>query len=991
MRLPTRDESKHLSVHGLDKDWKDQHHLEEQIVLLIKLYHGIPVDTSAFTLLPDVESAFQFLMYLYDIYNRMMYKIPIMSDMQHHFAWLNLHGLDISKVMVKSFILEQNEFKYQSECLDTLLSWSSPSLATTLPEGQIRVRLYVPYGTSGYATAARNIVRSLAMQSNKISLSVVPLTVQEFNPLDDNEDNQLLASLLEAQDPETIREANFPGVDVVIIHSVPDLWKPIVSRELSANPGVKTIGMTVWETDDFPIEWLAHFYGVDRVIFPNRWNVQSLSISCPGIQAEFVPHPVTITPPTVESTLLPIKLEELLALKSTNPNLYVFYSINEFSGRKGLDMLMKAYVEEFHGATQDTVLFIKTHGAVKEDVALALLENFTKGLDRPPRVILEYKRWHDRDIHRLHQESHCFISLTRSEGHGLGACQAALMGKRVIMTGYGGQMDYLEGIDWVPYTLTPATFCSLFEQKHGECLNDCSCYFFRFFVPTHQQWGLPDETEARRLMRQAFRGRLSGVSRTVQKLVDIASLSTVGTAFVQCILDVLNPDSFARVSLSHDVYTLPDSHFRPQRQVLSAYDVSLTSLSVKSRKPKVVAIGCYFYGNLGDDLYSVMHKTHLGDEFDLRLCNTQTFVSSDGTLKHLSDYQGEEDLEVPEYVIVGGGGILNESELSSSILRVYLPFCRKYNIPLSVLSVGCTFDDRTRTVSQTVLDGFRPLLEYADLVTVRSLADRDAVLSVIPTTRHPRVRVLPDLVFGIPSPSLTPRILGPYIVFCPTTYCSVQTPDIAVLLQKKLWEHPGSRLVYLPLDGIGNVDIYPGKFVIQERERLKVLFSDVILFPGRFISGPFLDLIGVSPPSNSIDQTTETYVNILKHARCIVTGRYHGLVLGKRFCVPVETGHSSIMKITEELDSPLDHHAAWPQHYEWVKREIRCSLVSREEVSDPVSWDEDTRNTAIVDDLTQTPPPAWSETTEYVQALNNIQLWTRRKSVLAARCTHYQG
>ncbi|MDP4590908.1 MAG: glycosyltransferase, partial [Burkholderiaceae bacterium] len=49
----------------------------------------------------------------------------------------------------------------------------------------------------------------------------------------------------------------------------------------------------------------------------------------------------------------------------------------------------------------------------------------------------------DEEILFLHLESDCFVSLARTEGWGLGAFEAARLAKPIIMTGYGGQLDYL--------------------------------------------------------------------------------------------------------------------------------------------------------------------------------------------------------------------------------------------------------------------------------------------------------------------------------------------------------------------------------------------------------------------------------------------------------------------------------------------------------------------------------------------------------------------
>ena len=57
----------------------------------------------------------------------------------------------------------------------------------------------------------------------------------------------------------------------------------------------------------------------------------------------------------------------------------------------------------------------------------------------------------------LHGLGDCYVSLARTEGWGLGAYEAAMLGKPVVMTGYGGQLDFLDPnlANLVDYELVP--------------------------------------------------------------------------------------------------------------------------------------------------------------------------------------------------------------------------------------------------------------------------------------------------------------------------------------------------------------------------------------------------------------------------------------------------------------------------------------------------------------------------------------------------------
>ena len=45
---------------------------------------------------------------------------------------------------------------------------------------------------------------------------------------------------------------------------------------------------------------------------------------------------------------------------------------------------------------------------------------------------------------KIHKSSDCYVSFSSSEGVGMGAVEAALRGKPVIITDYGGAPEYVK-------------------------------------------------------------------------------------------------------------------------------------------------------------------------------------------------------------------------------------------------------------------------------------------------------------------------------------------------------------------------------------------------------------------------------------------------------------------------------------------------------------------------------------------------------------------
>jgi len=85
--------------------------------------------------------------------------------------------------------------------------------------------------------------------------------------------------------------------------------------------------------------------------------------------------------------------------------------------------------------------------------------------------------------------------LTRSEGFGLTIFDAYNYGKRVIVTGYGGQLDYL-GIQYsglVNYTLVDVNNMESFNGNYNH---------------SDQLWAQPDLQHFRKLIRNCYENQL---------------------------------------------------------------------------------------------------------------------------------------------------------------------------------------------------------------------------------------------------------------------------------------------------------------------------------------------------------------------------------------------------------------------------------------------------------------------------------------------------
>ena len=95
----------------------------------------------------------------------------------------------------------------------------------------------------------------------------------------------------------------------------------------------------------------------------------------------------------------------------------------------------------------------------------------------------------DEEIQKLHRECHCYVSFSSSEGIGMGAVEAALHSRPVIITDYGGAPEYIK----TPYLIP----CGRQEIPRDD-----------FLFKKGMLWGKPDPEKLLEYMQHAFENRV---------------------------------------------------------------------------------------------------------------------------------------------------------------------------------------------------------------------------------------------------------------------------------------------------------------------------------------------------------------------------------------------------------------------------------------------------------------------------------------------------
>jgi glycosyltransferase involved in cell wall biosynthesis len=240
------------------------------------------------------------------------------------------------------------------------------------------------------------------------------------------------------------------GGDVCLLHTIPELWSG------NRQPHGHHVGYTVWETTAVPPHWPDLLASVDQLLTPSRVSAEVFAAAGVRVPIDIVPHVCRQASPLANGA----RFREEHAVP---PDHTLFYTINAWTARKAVWSTLHAYCAAFT-ARDTTTLVVKTDavGPAREGDGLRhpvqkLVNDLVSNYPDAPHVCLIVRALPQAEMDDLHAAGDCYVSLTRAEGWGLGAFDGACAGKPVVMTGWGGQLDYLSSDDafLLDYELVP--------------------------------------------------------------------------------------------------------------------------------------------------------------------------------------------------------------------------------------------------------------------------------------------------------------------------------------------------------------------------------------------------------------------------------------------------------------------------------------------------------------------------------------------------------
>lgn len=248
---------------------------------------------------------------------------------------------------------------------------------------------------------------------------------------------------------------------------------------------------TMFETDRIPATWVRALDSVNEVWVPTQFNVETFSLS--GIPRE----KIRVMPLGIDASLL--EVEKGAESRSRNQP-FRFLSTFEWTWRKGWDVLLRAYFEEFqsHENVELGLLAYRGGGAnvhdkrsIRERIETFLREELKVDPTRVPRLTLFEDRVPDQDYAAFCKSFDAFVLPTRGEGWGLPLHESMAMGIPVAATNWGGQLEFLKQGLFFPIEIEGLQLAGLDQLRDNVLF-------------AGQRWAEPSVASTRAAMRQIF-------------------------------------------------------------------------------------------------------------------------------------------------------------------------------------------------------------------------------------------------------------------------------------------------------------------------------------------------------------------------------------------------------------------------------------------------------------------------------------------------------
>lgn len=240
--------------------------------------------------------------------------------------------------------------------------------------------------------------------------------------------------------------------DAFLLRTIPtdrivDLWIVPASYPLPPpHPDRLNIVHAVFETSRLPQEWVSQLFSFDRVWVASDWGLQVL-VESGGDASRIDVVPLGVDPERFSPAGPRATLPE-------SEGRFRFLAVGKYETRKGYDVLLRAFDEEFADRTDVALYILANHSEQAKDPASEIRR---LGLKSPENIFVLPWIEDVTILPALYRACDAFAAPTRGEGWGLPIIEAMACGLPVIATGWSAHTAFanagnavLTGFDLVP-------------------------------------------------------------------------------------------------------------------------------------------------------------------------------------------------------------------------------------------------------------------------------------------------------------------------------------------------------------------------------------------------------------------------------------------------------------------------------------------------------------------------------------------------------------